>query len=81
MINDDENENNTDQVPEHPKQVFKTEVRQEFLEVVEKKSSTDKTVIEIKEESENLEPIVRIEDAVETEGKVDIDMKLDERIG
>ena len=34
-------------------------------------------MIEIKEESENLETIVRSEDLVETEGKVDIDVKLD----
>ena len=45
--------------------------------MVENKPSIDKTVIEIKKESENLETIVRIEDFVETEGKVDIDVKLD----
>ena len=83
-ISGDEDENTTDQVkediiylPEHPKQGFKTELRQESIEVVENKPSIDKTVIEIKEESENFETIVRIEDFVETEGKVDIDVKLD----
>ena len=41
-ISDDEDENTTDQVkediiylPEHPKQGFKTELRQESIEVVE----------------------------------------------
>ena len=84
MISDDEDENTTDQLkediiylPEHSKQGFKTKLRQESIEVVENKPSIDKTVIEIKEESENLETIVRIEDFVETEGKVDIDVKLD----
>ena len=43
VISDDENENSTYQLkedmiylPEHPKQVFKTEVRQEYLEVVKR---------------------------------------------
>ena len=43
MISDDENENSTYQfkedmiyLPEHPKQVFETELRKENLEVVKK---------------------------------------------
>ena len=43
MISDDENENSTYQLkedmiylPENPKQVFKTEVRQEYLEEVKR---------------------------------------------
>ena len=43
MISNDENENSTYKLkedmiylPEHPEQVFKTEVRQEYLEVVKR---------------------------------------------